>query len=451
MVPSWLPHTETQGNTINTDINVDAMYQKRLFTILWDNPFGALFDPSVDGFEHLYNDICNITKSSSLAIKRRRSSQELTELHKVSIALQMRGTTSSFSFKYRPQHVIHGELCMVLQERVFRFDDENNVLSKEITRDDIGNDDEANSVVVVREVAFGPDCDPSVRGVSLFFNIPDDAVVQCTPQQAKRFRWRKGKKNKNKSKNKDESSSSMDRLESFLMVRTCDPDSFSFTTAVLEHRLAVLKARDGEKRLRSLLARELNKEKKILQTRFSALNVDWETWAWPSHNGNGDILDEDTPVPKVDMEYSAPLSTDGPVAAIWDDFTSFMESSPQRNGSDGTAAAAVVREKKRLSVFPDLTEERSLTTTSLPDGCSLLPHITKRQHITADSKKHSESVTNCWKSLLLVQNDDDDEESDQEQDVWSIVQDHFKKARTVKTLSIVQGDDKAAGSVIEQS
>ena len=110
--PSWLPHTETQGNSLPTDINVDGLHQKRMHTILYGNPFGDQFSLELDDWADLYKLVCNTTSNS----KRRRNT--LSEIHKLSIALQMRGE-SGWMYKYRPQHVIYNTLCMVLQKRAF--------------------------------------------------------------------------------------------------------------------------------------------------------------------------------------------------------------------------------------------------------------------------------------------------------------------------------------------
>jgi hypothetical protein len=115
VTPSWLPHTETQGNSISTDINVDGLHQKRMHAILYGNPFGDQFSLELDDWADLYKLVCNTTITN----KRRRNT--LSDIHKLSIALQMR-RHSGWMYKYRPQHVIHNTLCMVLSKSAFRLE-----------------------------------------------------------------------------------------------------------------------------------------------------------------------------------------------------------------------------------------------------------------------------------------------------------------------------------------
>ena len=83
-----------------------------MHAILYGNPFGDQFSLELDDWADLYKLVCNTTSNN----KRRRNI--LSEIHKLSIALQMRGE-SGWMYKYRPQHVVYNTLCMVLQKRAF--------------------------------------------------------------------------------------------------------------------------------------------------------------------------------------------------------------------------------------------------------------------------------------------------------------------------------------------
>ena len=320
---SWLPHTETQGNTIATDINVDALHQKRLETILHDNPFGSLAAPRND-FEYIYSLVCNRRNITGLKAKIKKT--EIAEHHKISIATQMRGE-SDFQFKFRPQHIIFDELCMVLQKRAFRLTQDAAV---EISVSALSSHS-SKDIVSVREIAFGPDCDPSIRGVGLWFNISDKEVTLCTPQQAKRYRW----KSRGTLKQKDQQTvnynaafSTFDIRDSFEMIRPIDNDAYDLATLMLVHRSEVIHAERIAKlseRAKALV--QLAEEKNYLKASFDKSMQHWKTWEWPVTEGR-ETVDERTPVPRVDDEYvpfvpehdQEKTKIASPVTAIWNCF-----------------------------------------------------------------------------------------------------------------------------------
>ncbi len=338
---SWLPHTETQGNTIATDINVEALHQKRLHVIHYNNPFGDLFHMDVDNWEDLYKLICNVSTGTS---RRRR----IAEHHKVDIALQMRGS-SEWHYKFRPQHIIYDELCMVLQKRAFRLTERGAI---EIPLN-VYHSKRFSNQVVVREIAFGPDCDSSVRGVSLWFDIDDRDVTVCTPQQAKRYRWKKGATTSPRSspfapyKLKP---SKFDSKDCFVMVRPTDKDAYDLSTNILAHHLGVLRAKHLSN-LKDRFEALKKKEEEVVNLKhvFENLQSCWKKWAWPITNGRATV-DETTPVPPVDGLYN-PTSEDEEnrpkVQRIWD---SFVTSPFQKKHA-------------RLSVFEQLEKGESVLST----------------------------------------------------------------------------------------
>lgn len=296
--PSWLTHTETQGNTIATDINVESLHQKRFNEIHSDNPFGNRFSLRHDTFSELYKLICNLSFARGGWVDaNRRHARHLDPRIKLQIALKMRGE-ADWCYKFRPQHVIHDEMCMVLQHRGFQVDGDRVTeipLSKCQPRLNPNHLD-------VRELAFGPDSDASVRGVALWFNIGEGDVVECTAAQSKRYRFKRGKCKKDMIDFANPSA--FDELDCFEMIRPNDDDAYQLATDILKHRLAFLRTESiGAMRERheELGARE--KEKEQLKRRFEALRLHWILWAWPINEGRAKV-DKNTYVPKVDGTYS---------------------------------------------------------------------------------------------------------------------------------------------------
>lgn len=335
------------------------MHQKRLHAINCNNPFGELFDVDLDDWEDLYKLVCNIPTT----VSRNRRRTNLAEYHKLSIALQMRGP-SGWHYKFRPQHIIYDELCMVLQKRAFRLTDSKAI---EIPLG-VYNSNRHSNQVLVREIAFGPDSDSTVRGVSLWFDIADKDVTVCTPQQAKRYRWKKGIKNRD-SPLPTQLKSKLSAFESrdcFLMIRPLDKDAYDLSTEILAHYLGMLQSeRIANLRDRSAALSALQNESERLEESFDNLKRYWETWTWPINEGRSKV-DEKTPVPPVDGKYKpSPLMTDegavgkiGPVERIWESFVSGNDT------SRGDASVGTSQTFRRLPIFEQLASGLS----TLPNG-----------------------------------------------------------------------------------
>jgi hypothetical protein len=288
------------------------MHQKRFNEVHSDNPFGHQFSLLHDTFSELYKLICNLNFARGGWVdSNRRHTQHLDMRVKLQIALQMRGG-ADWCYKFRPQHVIHDEMCMVLQHRGFHVEGDHVVeipLSKCQPRLNPRHVD-------VRELAFGPDSDTSVRGVALWFNIDDARVVECTPAQAKRYRFKRGKSKKDQEE--VAAPSVFDQLDCFEMIRPNDAAAFHLATDILRHRLAFLRTESiGAMRERydELGARE--KEKEQLKRRFEALRSHWILWAWPINEGRAKV-DKNTYVPKVDGTYSFPRAPSDPYESLDD-------------------------------------------------------------------------------------------------------------------------------------
>jgi hypothetical protein len=444
-VSSWLPLTETQGNNINTDINVEGLHQKRLHTIIYGNPFGEQFSVAFDDWNDLYKLVTNSTTNS----KRRRSN--LPEIEKISIALQMRGGPQ-WMYKYRPQHVIFQDLCMILDKRAFSFESG----TGEAVPISISKYKAANPKhVMVRELAFGPDSDPTVRGVALWFNIPENEVVQCTAQQAKRFRWRK--MSKSEDTKMEQKTSVFDSRECFTMIRPQDSDAFALVTRILKHRHESLKT----ERLSSLSDRfealkKLNNERDALEETFYNHRRHWIAWMYPMNEGR-ERVDDDTPVPPVDTDYNPiidakaqkrmncdAIDTIGGTAiqGIWQSFTDTLQSIEQVDSTSSEDSKSMkdgrqlfLSHESRLPIFQSLRrgEHSSRDRTR--------PHIKIRIDGTSDEElpktAHARQSERCWKALLLRKHHIVD--GLHACNEWDEVVDHFQNySRSKKVLSIIQ-------------
>ena len=178
----------------------------------------------------------------------------------------------------------------------------------------------------------------------MWFNIDEQDVTICTPQQAKRYRWKRGLNNSSNQTNERTSSSVFEYLECFFMVRPHDREAYELTTRILQHRLGVLRMgrSSGSLRERNESSKRLEQEKLRLKERIQCQVEYWKRWAWPINEGRIDV-DDQTPVPAVDGYYfkdtikmsSARVDSQGPMTTavtekIWGTFVSksFADPSP---------------------------------------------------------------------------------------------------------------------------
>ena len=547
----------TQGNTIATDINVEGLFQKRLYEILYDNPLGDAFDlqeamkcPQT-AFENLYAFVCGESHAATHDVGGGHSKQsgrspsrkptkgtngtvgaaaaatttkkggarggrtgkmvQVHPIYKLQIALKLRGE-ADWHYKYRPQHVVHDELCMVLQKRAFRVTSNatttttkkqnqtkaslSPVSSQRLTRStataisSVQEIDlrayipENNNHILVHEIAFGPDADPSVRGVALWFNIDEDAVTLCTPQQAKRFRWKKSmpmaatKPAPTKldvQSNPTISVFDSQQLDCFPMIRPHNEAAFRLVTDMLKHRLAVLK----RERMTTLSdrfehLRKLEEQKVAMRDeRFVNLVRDWVAWAWPVNAGR-ERVDVHTPVPlvegpyciadpddhkindkeedpAVDQENQLPNMVKGAhVHRIWNSFVEMsLEQEQGENSAKGMASATPTPAfvpRRRLAIFQDLANGKEIDTEK-----RALPHILKHRPTTTPStgknskskakvvdKPSSRDHERCWKALLLLPENYPQGNTANTNNEWTIVRQHFSNSRSHKVLTILQ-------------
>jgi hypothetical protein len=381
----------------------------------------------------------------------------------------MRGN-SEWCYKFRPQHIIHDEMCMVLQHRAFQIDGDRVI---EIPLHSCRPRSRPNHVEV-RELAFGPDSDDSVREVALWFNIDESNVVACTPAQSKRYRYKKGaSKRGNTFGTKITPFSSLDRFD---MIRPNDAASYDLATDILKHRLAFLRAESiSAMRERHDAITVRNQEKEQLKQRFQALKRHWKAWGWPVNDGR-EKVNRNTTVPKVDGKYEFPRVRQNLLAfeydedaeqlgrdtrSVWlslvnhtfdiDVSTSQIPSVPfchrwcltclripfrsfPRQGLGVKAALTTNTSGHRLRVFQLLAAGLTLASDrSLPLICDRHKYKDLRSRNTSGDKER------CWRAILLKP------ETEGDSSEWDLVRDHFENSRSNRVLNIIQS--KSPGPV----
>lgn len=467
-VSTWLPVTETQGNALHTDINVDGLYQKRQQAIHQNNPFGNQF--SFEKMKHedscwmdLYNLVCNTPPTdldSSLRHKSSKAFIPLTQAHKIAIALKMRGG-SSWTYKYKPTHLIYGSECMVLQTRAFKTFDTDSILEIPVYE----CDSRKASQFIVREIAFGPDSDPNVRGVSLFFDVEKNAIAANSFSKARAFRLKSPGSPTNDNDGIDAVSMDpscdsspkkqapaqswdrkaiieklLDQQESFAMIRPYDHDAYELVTDILKHRLQMSKA---ENKSVHASIEKLTEEKLALEQRFLNLRRHWMAWAWPTNMGR-QCVDESTPVPLVDCNY-VPILSQSPVSGkgngtsgdesssmmgilakkIWDSFVNAeLEPPPQcRPMICQPVTPQQLEAKKRLCTFEKLAKGEPIASNRS------LPHI-RREYFTPTQVDQAQQIVSatCWMAVLYPQRFDE----------WSTIRTYFAQKDSSRVLHNMQ-------------
>ena len=319
--------------------------------------------------------------------------------------------------------------------------------------------------------------------VALWFNIPEDQVTECTLNQQKRFRWRK-KQNPNKcnrfgdSKNncysRVSNTSPFDYRDSFAMIRPMDREAFSLVNSILLHRYETVQASMIKSiSERSAALQAVAEKYTVLEEQFDHLKRFWVAWTYPSFPGRPPI-DENTPVPQVDVNYVLSDSTreaanhsDGPqncrneTNRIWESFLATLKATrddPNRFSVKPTPMTSwflddcnhtnyKVGRHKRLPIFEQLSRgeivdpwnrslpyikedprdsnKKSTCSTKIDDNEN---HSDERQ----PKRSYLRQSERCWKSLLLLNNDLHESE-------WDVVMDHFTNySRSKKVLNILQ-------------
>ena len=310
---AWLPHAETMINKIADGANVDNFYHERVASVYNLCPvYGyvpliptTLYEENI-GFKHFYDFICNADRKPGRSRSAQRDALDsLSEEAQMQIVLKMRQEKVGSSYTYMPTHLLQGELCMVLQTK--RFESRKNIMNGADIVQEIDFDSQQlteNRTIKVHEIAFGPVGDVTVRTVTLWFDIADKDLVECTPQQAKHHKRSRHRLNK-KVKNKANIDENVTKIPPFNHYQPRDHDTFDLITNILTFRLktvTLLRRGKYEAGAKEQLIHELETEMESLKFRYSNLLRHWIIWSWPDQVLQP-VIDDDTDVPPVDGEY----------------------------------------------------------------------------------------------------------------------------------------------------
>ncbi|KAL7536338.1 hypothetical protein ACHAXR_007087 [Thalassiosira sp. AJA248-18] len=333
MQPSWLPHAEVLVNDAKKGHEVDKLYHQQYCSIYSCSPIYG-FAPKKrwrsdetstnSAWKELYSFCCNMDANQpySQGAQWRLSSQSiaavqdvvLTEMHRLAIVLMMRERRKAQYFTYLPSHIFCGELCLVLQTSYFilevveSYQGIRRYQVLEISNNEASKSLEAGKgdcIIIAREIAFGPVADASVRPVSIWFNIkPEEDIVQCTRQQARRHRRSRHRlRSKRNYDNQPEEAkiNASCSIPPFTCHQPMDEVAFNLVTGIQTHRYRVLKYFSSSPDERVLHSLALEEEK--LRMSFESQRRFWMTWAWPKKIGSSNVED-DTEVPDVDGTYN---------------------------------------------------------------------------------------------------------------------------------------------------
>ena len=263
------------------------------------------------------------------------------ELCRLLIVLKIRERRLAQCFAYLPTHLFCGELCMVLQTRVFHAGKVENdpdcfAYIDELEYDPKNHHVGSSDLIIAREIAFGPVGDPGIRPVSVWFNIEPDDLVPCTSQQAKRHKRSRHRLNKSDRRERSTSNvyypsqggktlsqgSGSPKEETqqipesgehrpFFNYQPYDADAFNLVTNILIHRSRTLHfwVINPSQPERTSFVNSLKALEFQIQLSFDSQRRHWLTWTWSINKGRGQI-DEDTDVPIVNGKYELSKDND---------------------------------------------------------------------------------------------------------------------------------------------
>jgi len=350
-----------------------------------------------------YAKICNIEPLKSNNQDFCLSMKKISQKHRVEIALKMYENKDEL-FTYRPTHIVYGKECMIIQSRAFCIINQKKNKSHIIeipfqncNQEMIPSPKEGEtSYTIVREIAFGPVNDPSVRSVALWFDIPSSVIIPWSD----RLNLENSLKYMHYSQ---DCISSFDAVQNkpFYIFYNTNTDCHKFNIEILKHHWKKLFHRETHHKDNSFCTFH-KAEMFALKAMFQNAMVYWSAWHYPRKQEK-DNIDPNALVPPVDQEYNFQLpqeNTSFASCTAWNSFVNTMRfNSPEKNP----------KENKRLQIFNDFSDEKICVANEIPHLTSKI----SKQDILKQYNKYDQGKTclkndstmfekgeRCWRVLL---------------------------------------------------
>ena len=216
---------------------------------------------------------------------------------------------SSTATVFKPTHLFFGEPALLLQTRYFLVDG-HEVLS---ISNELGELHGGSNVAVIcaREIAFGPMGDATVRPTSIWFNVDDKDMIECSTKELLKNAYQLWNDMRSRKYSDRSASSTVESsIPPFVSHQPADEAAFDLVTGIQAHRRDALRHMVSsrppilhEEPQPDPVMSALNRRGWGLYDSFMSQRRHWMTWQWPLKPRSGDI-DETTPVPSIDGAYT---------------------------------------------------------------------------------------------------------------------------------------------------
>lgn len=132
-------------------------------------------------------------ENSSNFSKKKPGARILTAAQRLQIAILMTPSICPMIFNFEPANLVYGKICMIRQKRAFVMNEQkcsgppdDDVLSITpaaplVTELPVEHHDPLNPHhILVHEIAFGHNLEECIPPCALWFNIPEDAITECS-------------------------------------------------------------------------------------------------------------------------------------------------------------------------------------------------------------------------------------------------------------------------------